>query len=211
MNNINYLISEIYEAIVFHDKEYNKEWKRIEKPLIAQEDLKHLYIAGGALVNTLRGKSHIKDFDIFFDDETILNKYIPILEKRSPHQYIKTDFSYTCYDNRLSFVYKYVGEPEKIIQQFDWKHCQVYSYITNEKGDPLENVEPVMNGLTKDCILKGNLRAHHIKYPTISLMRAIKKIKNGWHINEDSWEFLMKNCMNVPIKDVEYSINHSNS
>lgn len=211
MKSINNLIYEIYEAIVFHDKEYSKEWKRIEKSLIAQEDLKHIYVAGGAIVNTLRGESHIRDLDIFFDNEETLNKYIPILEKRCPHQYCKTDFSYSCYENRLSFIHKYFGAPEKVIQQFDWKHCQVYSYITNENGDPLENVEPVLNGLAKDCILKGELRAHHFHHPALSLMRAIKKIQNGWHINQDSWAFLMKTCAEASVEDIERYINCAQS
>lgn len=212
MKKIDDLIYEIYEAIVFHDKEYDKEWKRVEKPLIEIEDLKHLYVAGGALVNTLRGESHIKDMDLFFDSEVVLNRYIPILEERVKRgQYYKTDFSYRNHDNRLSFIYKYHGAPEKVIDQFDWKHCQVYSYITNSDGVPLENVEPIMNGLTKDCIYLGNLRAHHLHHPALSLMRAIKKMRSGWHINQDSWNFLMKTCANASVAHVEEFINKMDS
>lgn len=167
--------------------------------VIDDEDRDKIFVAGGAVVATFTD-SFIKDFDLYFNDQATLDKYV---DKATLAGYARTKFSYKHEDSQVTFIHHYVGKAEDIIDRFDFVHCQVFAYLNDELIG--------RDNLTTLAINKRLLITNKITHPTMSLMRAIKFIRKGWTIEADEWKKICNASSNEPIENVIEYINYPNS
>jgi hypothetical protein len=104
--------------------------------------IKHAYIAGGCIYSLYNGKTP-HDYDIFLDDKKCANKVREyFLTFTDPESH--SEFRHGTYKGRkllvsenaitygkLQIITKYIGTPEDVVSQFDFKH-NMFSFRNGE-------------------------------------------------------------------------------
>lgn len=76
----------------------------------------------------------------------------------------------------VQLIFRFYGEPEKLIQEFDFEHCTGYFHKVGWENKLVLNEDMLMSVLTKE------LKYRHGKYPVSSLLRLQKYIQRGYTI-----------------------------
>lgn len=75
-------------------------------------------------------------------------------------------------NGNVQLIFRFYGEPEKLVREFDFEHCTGYFY----RNELMLNEDMLMSVLTKE------LKYRHGKYPVSSLLRLQKYIQRGYTI-----------------------------
>lgn len=161
------------------------------------------WVAGGALLRTYTGKALDSDVDVFFQSQEQLTQFISQIalnaykgleeDMNSSHyttkemivsewhttitiNYMQRDWKIQC----VSFVYfKNVGE---LFDSFDFDVCML-AY----DGESIHVSESTMNAINnKKIVLKK------INYPSVTLKRLVKYMRQGYDINDTDVMMLAK-------------------
>jgi hypothetical protein len=155
---------------------------------IEKADRAHVYVAGGAIVSALSGIG-IRDYDIYFETETLAKRYEKHLAQLSDPfsigEFKYGKFSLTHIESGISFIIKLWGAPSEIIETFDFMHCKCYAYL-NDK-------EPTLSDEVLSLINRKELEIWNPQHPHRTLMRAAKFINRGWNVSPDVWEDICTN------------------
>lgn len=88
-----------------------------------------------------------------------------------------TDNSITLTDD-IQIVIRFFGEPEQILENYDYQHCKNYWCSWGSKKD----TRLILNQHSLECILAKELVYTGSLYPVCSLFRMRKFINRGWTI-----------------------------
>ena len=81
----------------------------------------------------------------------------------------------------VQLIFRFYGEPEKLVQEFDFEHCTGYFYRVSWENVVYKN-ELVLNEDMLMSVLTKELKYRHGKYPVSSLLRLQKYIQRGYTI-----------------------------
>lgn len=81
----------------------------------------------------------------------------------------------------VQLIFRFYGEPEKLVQEFDFEHCTGYFYRISWENVVYRN-ELVLNEDMLMSVLTKELKYRHGKYPVSSLLRLQKYIQRGYTI-----------------------------
>lgn len=81
----------------------------------------------------------------------------------------------------VQLIFRFYGEPEKLVQEFDFEHCTGYFYRVSWENVVCRN-ELVLNEDMLMSVLTKELKYRHGKYPVSSLLRLQKYIQRGYTI-----------------------------
>lgn len=98
--------------------------------------------------------------------------------------------------DKIQLVFRFVGEPDKIHENYDFVHCTCYWQSSTR--------QLTLRPEALEAILAKDLRYVGSKYPICSMIRARKFIKRGWNINAGqflkiAWQISKLNLENVEI------------
>lgn len=139
------------------------------------------YIAGGCITSVFSGEK-VNDIDIFFRNPTDLNGFEGRVKNKSSKTICNTkwanSYKYINEDNKeinIQIIKKEVGEPEDMVDRFDFTVCQA---IYDFKENKMIMVNRFLRDLAKkELIFTGS------KYPLASLYRVKKYMEKGFHIS----------------------------
>lgn len=100
--------------------------------------------------------------------------------------YIENSDDFYSSENAITFpdgyqvIFRFVGEPETIVNNFDFAHCTGYIKLEKDIDAPVNFVLPE---LMKKTILGKQLVVQGTKYPLDSLVRMKKYISRGYTID----------------------------
>lgn len=139
--------------------------------------LNSLYVAGGAIAS-IANRTRANDYDIFFKTVEDKNKTLEILKQCvniNKNLFIVTDNAITFKSSpAIQFILKVYGNPEEVIQNFDFLHTQNY-YDFSTKTLVIKNLE-----IIKSKELIYNNKATH---PLSALTRIYKFMNKGYKID----------------------------
>lgn len=163
--------------------EFSRSWKTSKDESYF---LKNCIVCGGAIASLVLDEEP-KDIDIYFRTSEALSWYIEKTYKLS----MRDNFSDGGYEltyrtstadtyahgynesaKKIQIIKVMPGEPDKIVQNFDFLHTMVYY-------DPLDNVLSLPTG-PMTCILEKRLEYTQSVFPLSSLFRTRKYIRRGW-------------------------------
>lgn len=162
---------------------FSQSWKNPED---ANNFLKNCIVCGGAIASLVLDEE-LKDIDIYFRTSNALSWYLEKTHKLSLHDNFNergyemicrtsTADTYTDGYNenaaRIQIIKMMAGEPDRIVQNFDFLHTMVYY-------DPQNNVLSLPPG-PMTCILEKRLEYTQSVFPLSSLFRTRKYIRRGW-------------------------------
>ena len=187
--------------------------------LIDDEDLPHLFIAGGALVNPLIGDNYIKDYDLYFDDENIANKYRDRFDDlmNTCLYFIKNVFSYQLtVDNEflLSFNLDHSRPPKYLMESFDFEHCKVYAYLFDQNSNIPSNYKShiYLSETTRRALENKQLIYTNSKMPILALNRARKFNSRGFSLDKIQFDRILQDCLlQVTQDDIDHFFTMVNS
>ena len=81
----------------------------------------------------------------------------------------------------VQLIFRFYGEPEKLVQEFDFEHCTGYFHRVSWENVVYKN-ELVLNEDMLMSVLTKELKYRHGKYPVSSLLRLQKYIQRGYTI-----------------------------
>lgn len=81
----------------------------------------------------------------------------------------------------VQLIFRFYGEPEKLVQEFDFEHCTGYFHRVSWENVVCRN-ELVLNEDMLMSVLTKELKYRHGKYPVSSLLRLQKYIQRGYTI-----------------------------
>lgn len=81
----------------------------------------------------------------------------------------------------VQLIFRFYGEPEKLVQEFDFEHCTGYFHRVSCENVVYKN-ELVLNEDMLMSVLTKELKYRHGKYPVSSLLRLQKYIQRGYII-----------------------------
>lgn len=81
----------------------------------------------------------------------------------------------------VQLIFRFYGEPEKLVQEFDFEHCTGYFHRVSWENVVYKN-ELVLNEDMLMSVLTKELKYRHGKYPVSSLLRLQKYIQRGYII-----------------------------
>ncbi|MFA5433075.1 MAG: hypothetical protein WC319_09450 [Candidatus Paceibacterota bacterium] len=139
------------------------------------------FITGGCIPSMAMGE-FVNDYDIYLLDKESVDKvkayFSGVLDEVDPDFFpswkinLITDNAINL-NNKIQIITKYYGQPEKLIDNFDWAHIK--SYYT---GGILHLCPDFYQYIVeKDLVYTGS------EYPLSSLLRTRKFIKKGWHVS----------------------------
>lgn len=163
---------------------------------ITNPELKELvrtktFLTGGCF-KALYHSQDVNDYDFYFIDEESKNRFLQIIEeglqKPRTEAFTKTDELYMAFKYRseftmtfildgevkIQFITKYTGVPEKVTNNFDFKHTMNY-YV------PAFDAFSINEDNLREKKLMFNPRASH---PVNALKRMQKFIQQGWTIDD---------------------------
>lgn len=156
---------------------YMKIIKELPKELkFIQDDI---FIAGGSIVSLLQN-SEIQDIDIYFKTEDIKNKFESLIKiNKSFKKMINCyEIQFNSLGYKIQFVTKITGNPEKVIESFDFLHCKTFYdpfYNKIEFGKNQGKYSP------ESCIqIKILVLTDHCLFPIKAMERMIKFIERGY-------------------------------
>lgn len=82
---------------------------------------------------------------------------------------------------KIQLIFRFYGEPDKLIQEFDFEHCTGYFHRVGWENVVWKN-ELVLNEDMLMSVLTKELKYRHGKYPVSSLLRLQKYIQRGYTI-----------------------------
>ena len=143
----------------------------------------HSIIAGGCIVSLLRDEA-VNDYDIFFDSKEAVNivsthfhtmgTYLSL--SAPDYAPVHTSPNAISLKGDVQIIKKFYGNPEEVVEEFDFKHCQGYFY----EG------ELNMYVSTELAIQNKKLLYTQSDYPINSLLRAFKFVKDGWEFSKEA-------------------------
>lgn len=150
---------------------------------IEEEDIKHTlkhrtFITGGAIPSMLMDE-WVNDYDIYFYSQTDADKVRGYFERRLEykgkfHVNLLTENAINLSD-KIQLITKFVGNPENVVEKFDWQHIKSWYCCKTEKLHLTPDVYQLV--VEKELIYTGS------DYPLSSLMRLKKYIKKGWNVS----------------------------
>lgn len=84
-------------------------------------------------------------------------------------------------NGNVQLIFRFYGEPEKLVQEFDFEHCTGYFHRVSWENVVYKN-ELVLNEDMLMSVLTKELKYRHGKYPVSSLLRLQKYIQRGYTI-----------------------------
>lgn len=81
----------------------------------------------------------------------------------------------------VQLIFRFYGEPEKLVREFDFEHCTGYFNRVSWENVVYKN-ELVLNEDMLMSVLTKELKYRHGKYPVSSLLRLQKYIQRGYTI-----------------------------
>jgi hypothetical protein len=158
---------------------YNNLCKSITDPEIVVIIREKSFISGGC-IPTMLMDDFVNDFDFYFIDEESANKVKSYYEanknntnKDKYHVKLITDNAINLSD-KVQLITKFVGTPEKVVNNFDWQHIKSYYKYPDGLSLTSDIYKLIME---KELVYTGSA------YPLSSLMRLKKYIKKGWHVS----------------------------
>lgn len=82
-------------------------------------------------------------------------------------------------NGNVQLIFRFYGEPEKLVQEFDFEHCTGYFHRVSWENVVYKN-ELVLNEDMLMSVLTKELKYRHGKYPVSSLLRLQKYIQRGY-------------------------------
>lgn len=84
-------------------------------------------------------------------------------------------------NGNVQLIFRFYGEPEKLVREFDFEHCTGYFHRVSWENVVYKN-ELVLNEDMLMSVLTKELKYRHGKYPVSSLLRLQKYIQRGYTI-----------------------------
>lgn len=156
------------EQIEQHLKEKLTEWTKS-----AVYEAKDLFICGGCIASMINDEE-ISDYDVYCKSEGTAKAVSEYFDTRMDHVLSNTGNAVT-FNNKIQLITKFSGEPEKVIDKFDFLHTQCYFDGATNELHISERVENVIK--EKVLVYTGS------SYPVSTLIRIPKYIKRGWYIS----------------------------
>ncbi len=150
------------------------------------------FIAGGSIPSLFLNEEP-NDYDIFFKDQSTLNKVEKYLDSTDALEKLvlfKSPNAITL-AGKYQLIKKIVGLPAVVIKDFDFAHCSCYY---EPSSDAI-----VVHELAFESMASRNLVYVGSKYPFASLIRTKKFIKRGWNITAGQ---MLKLCLELQKVDL---------
>lgn len=133
------------------------------------------YIAGGCFASMML-REEPSDYDFYFNTEADADIF-----KQFALTYLKDRIVFESpnaltFDNKFQFMLKHYGNPNAMVNSFDFEHLKIYKCYNS----PINLYR--VNGNIYKILLEKHLLYSGSKYPLASLMRVRKYIKRGWFI-----------------------------
>jgi len=96
-------------------------------------------------------------------------------DKKDKYRPIMLTTNAITLSNTVQLIIRFYGEPERIHENFDFKHCMsYYDFYTRELVTPKDSLL---------CLLNRRLKYNSSKYPLCAIIRTRKFLKRGWSID----------------------------
>lgn len=133
------------------------------------------FLAGGAVRDTIRGVKP-KDYDLFFYTEEGKSQFVQNFSRYCNETGLK-NFNY----NDFQFITLMTGEPQKVVDTFDWNVNQCYYELLK---NPFRN----WGGTLSDNYLRFNVKA---RKPLSAYLRLPEMLAKGFVIEKEELVFLL--------------------
>lgn len=149
-------------------------------PHLQQRFEANAFLAGGCIYS-LKNDKEPKDYDFFVTDAALVNLLLDAYRGRHDVTSI-TKYAITLGERKYQIVIKYVGSPDEVTSQFDFKHNMFYFY----RGKITGLVEP--SYLETDRLSFNDTRARDI---CGVLMRIPKFVSRGMKISRKEYASIL--------------------
>lgn len=156
------------EQIEQHIKEKIDEFRK-EHPWIK---LEQIYVCGGCIASLVNDEE-VSDYDVYFKKEMFAETASVSFDTRQDGVLSNTGNAITL-SNKIQLITKFSGEPEYVIDKFDFHHTQCCYDCGTGKLHLTDTVEATIKD--KALVYTGS------EYAVSTLLRIPKYIKRGWSI-----------------------------
>lgn len=146
------------------------------------------WVAGGSLLRTYTGMPLDSDIDLFFSSESMMQEYVnniiqgSMFGKYTTKDYIVTEWhqsltvSYLNRDWKIQCVsFVYFKDIVELFSSFDFNIC-MWAY----DGENVHTCET-----TVDAVNSKTIKINKINYPSVTLKRLVKYMRQGYNISDE--------------------------
>lgn len=157
-------------------------------------DMSGLFIAGGSIVSLVLGEEP-HDFDVWFRSISHYEQAITDMRFYVPQRTSRFSTTYKLGSGKIvQLIKNRLGEPEKTISGFDFRHTQAFYDPSTGR---LEYDEALIVSKNLEFCL-GNL-----EHPVNTFQRVLKFVRRGYYVKNNTIIDLMLECRKVPIEDIQ--------